>query len=84
MRRILVLVAVLGLAAYPAMAAAPVEKGARSCHGAETESEEDCTNQTARGVDGGGAGGRVHDGESDGRFRRTTGAQGPCGCLFHG
>ena len=41
MRMMFVLVALLGLAAYPAMAAPPVDKGAKEVgHGAETESGE--------------------------------------------
>ena len=40
MRRILVLVALIGLAAYPAMAAAPVEKGAKESVTEQKPSQE--------------------------------------------
>ena len=55
MRTMLVLVALLGLAAYPAMAAASGEKGPQE-------------SPSMALVPAGG----VHDGECDGRFRRTT------------
>ena len=85
MRTMLVLVALLGLAAHPAMAAAPVDKGVKESATGQKQSQENAgSGPIARAVDGGGAGRGVHDGESGGRCRRTTGAPGLCGCLFHG
>ncbi len=88
MKKALVLVAVLGLAVSPAMAAPPVESAepsaivlvgagraprrkrwARNTSRAETESGDSCRGQTTGGGNGGSAGGRVHDGKCNGRFR---------------
>ena len=84
MRRIFVLVALIVLAAYPAMAAAPGDKGAKElAAGQKQKSGEACIAPSARGgrwlsVPAG----EFTMGSQDGRSRRTTGAQGVhSGCL---
>ena len=85
MRTMLVLFALLGLAAYPAMAAAPVDKEAKELPTGQKQSQEKpASPKSARGLNGVDTGGGIYDGESGWRCRRTTGAQGLCGCLFHG
>ncbi len=65
MRRMLVLVALFVLAAYPAMAAAPDDKGAKELATGQKQSQEKPTlHRTADGIDGVDTGGRIYDGES--------------------
>ena len=65
MRRMLVLVALFVLAAFPAMAAPPDEKGAKDLVTEQKQSQEKpMASKPSAGLDGGDTGGRIYDGES--------------------
>ena len=65
MRGMLVLVGLIVLAAYPAIAAAPGDNGAKELGSGQKQNQErPALPPSARGVDGISTGGRVYDGES--------------------
>ena len=69
MRRMLVLVALFGLAAFPAMAAPPDEKGAKESVTEQKQSRRSLCNKPPLRVDGVDTGGRVYNGKSGWRCR---------------